>query len=199
MSHHKSNASAKRFIAAEYEGRQVAVRRSANYDITLTLVKEAFRSLSTVDAERISISAFVEELGNNLEISKNIWSDLLIPELQRITVTLDSSSPESEDSDYTSPDEEDNSSTEDDSEDDGSEGGNSGDDIVVATASADQALEPRPPQPPAPSRNRDPGSMTHRRLVKPRPSEYATMTPPKSLPPQDNSSRVNTGDGHLSK
>ncbi|KAG8695577.1 hypothetical protein FRC09_009070, partial [Ceratobasidium sp. 395] len=196
MSHPKSNASAKRFIAAEYKGRQVAVRRSANYDVTLTLVKEAFRSLNAVDAERISISAFVEELGDNLEISKNVWPDLL-PELQRITVTLDSSSPESEDSDYASPDEEDDNSTEDDSEDDGSEGSNSGDDIVLVTASADQALEPRPPQPPAPSRNRDPGSMTHRRLVKPRPSEYATMTPPKSLPPQDNSSRVNTVDGHL--
>ncbi|KAG8796455.1 hypothetical protein FRC12_022937 [Ceratobasidium sp. 428] len=197
MSHHNSNTSAKRFIAAEYEGRQVAVRRSANYDITLTLVKEAFRSLNTVDAERISISAFVEELGDNLEISKNIWPDLL-PELQRITVTLDSSSPESDDSDYASPDEEDDSSTEDDSEDDDSEGGNSGDDMVIATTSADQALEPRSSQSPAPRRDREPISMTHRRLVEPCPSRWSTtLTRPKSLPPQDNFSRANTGDSHL--
>ncbi|KAG8790689.1 hypothetical protein FRC12_011309 [Ceratobasidium sp. 428] len=196
MSHPKSNASTKRFIAAEYEGRQVAVRRSANYDVTLTLVKEAFRSLNAVDAERISISAFVEELGDNLEISKNIWPDLL-PELQRITVTLDSSSHESEDSDYTSPDEEEDGSTEDDPEDNGSDSGNSDDDLVLENTPGVQAIEPRPSQHPAPSCNREPVSMTHRRLVKPRPSEYATMTPPKSLPPQDSSSRVNTGDGHL--
>ncbi|KAG9124078.1 hypothetical protein FRC07_012940, partial [Ceratobasidium sp. 392] len=97
MTSRPSNSGAKRFIAAEYEGRRVAVRRSANYDTMLTLVKEAFRSLSSVSVERISISAFVEDIGDTLEVSKGIWPDLL-PELKRITIILDSSSPGLEES-----------------------------------------------------------------------------------------------------
>ncbi|KAG8717296.1 hypothetical protein FRC09_014492 [Ceratobasidium sp. 395] len=63
----------------------------------LSLAKEAFRSLRSVETERISVSAFVEELGDTLEVSENIWSELL-PELTHVTVTLDSSPPVMEES-----------------------------------------------------------------------------------------------------
>ncbi|KAG9100973.1 hypothetical protein FRC07_010369 [Ceratobasidium sp. 392] len=57
----------------------------------LTLVKEAFRSLNSISEERISILAFIEEIGDTLEVSKGIWPDLL-PELKRVTIVLDSAS-----------------------------------------------------------------------------------------------------------
>ncbi|KAG9121071.1 hypothetical protein FRC07_003113 [Ceratobasidium sp. 392] len=195
MSPQKANATTKRFIAVEHGGRQVAIRRSANYDvslldfhvrvdqmmyhpsatsqITLTLVKEAFKSLGSVDAERILISAFVEELGDSLEISKDIWSDLL-PELKRITITFDSSPPKSEGSDANGSDVEEESLEVDHPDGDTSETGDSDDDRL----SEDMSAEDQTPEPTL---------MTHRRLAKPRPSGYSTLTLPRSLPRQTDS------------
>ncbi|KAG9120146.1 hypothetical protein FRC07_004493 [Ceratobasidium sp. 392] len=106
MSSQPSGSAVKRFIAVEYEGRQVAVRRSANYDIMLTLAKEAFRPLSSISAERILISAFVEDIGNTLEVSKGIWPNLL-PELNHITIVLDNASLNVEESESESKSEDD--------------------------------------------------------------------------------------------
>ncbi|QRV95196.1 ubiquitin-like Rad60 SUMO-like protein [Ceratobasidium sp. AG-Ba] len=176
MSSHKSDLKTNRFIAAEYVGRKVAVRRSPNYDTTLSLVKEAFKPLGSVDSERISISAFVEELGSTLEISKNIWSDLL-PDLKHITITLDSSSPEPDDLYHNVENAEDESSEDESSNEGDSEVGrpetagsedgcSSGDEIPEAT----------------PTRHgvRKPSSRHHRRLVQPLPS---TWSKPVAVPP----------------
>ncbi|QRV95198.1 polyubiquitin-C [Ceratobasidium sp. AG-Ba] len=190
-----SNTVTKRFIAAEYNGRQVAVRRCADYEITLTLIKEAFKPLKFVDVERISISAFVEEIGDSLEISKNIWSDLL-PELKRVTITLDSSSTETDDSDYPSSD------VNEESSEGGDEGSNQDDieiditeleDLENDCLSEDQTPQPtpkEPSQPQAPSCELEFYPTNHRRIVKPRAyhgSYHGQPVPlPPSLPPQNN-------------
>ncbi|QRV95197.1 polyubiquitin-C [Ceratobasidium sp. AG-Ba] len=183
-----SNATSKRFIAAEYNGRQIAIRRSSNYDMTLTLVKEAFKHLKLVDVERISVSAFVEEIGDSLEISRNIWSDLL-PELDCITITIDSASPESDDSDYPSSEEEDERSEDEASEDDDKEiDATELEDLKNDCLSEVPTLEPAheiPPHSEDESDDYEPGPMNHRRIAKHRASSGAEI--PLSLPSQTES------------
>ncbi|QRV96065.1 ubiquitin family protein [Ceratobasidium sp. AG-Ba] len=91
----KSAENAKRFISVEYSGRKVAIRRSSSYYTTIELIKKAFLPLNSVSPQRISICAFVEELDDTLEISEDIWNELL-PDLKRVTVHLDSTFRDSE-------------------------------------------------------------------------------------------------------
>ncbi|KAG8735264.1 hypothetical protein FRC12_018155 [Ceratobasidium sp. 428] len=79
------------FIGVEYEGRKVAVRGSANYDVTVSSVKKAFKALRSVEADRISLTAFLEDLGGIYEISEELWPTIL-PDLKQVVVVLDSSS-----------------------------------------------------------------------------------------------------------
>ncbi|KAG8793473.1 hypothetical protein FRC12_002614 [Ceratobasidium sp. 428] len=205
----QASAVPKRFISVEYHSHQVAVRRSANYDTMLSLVKEAFRSLRSVETERISISAFVEELGDTLEVSKNIWSELL-PELTHVTITLDSSPPvveESESEPELEEDSADNNGTDDDDHPETSDAEdiapgadavkdeNQDDDSDFDFPFAELARDRKAPRPtlkplmPSPtpsetsSENHEP--IVHRRLIKPRSNRCSTPIPvPSTLPDQ---------------
>ncbi|KAG8739938.1 hypothetical protein FRC10_004965 [Ceratobasidium sp. 414] len=86
-----------KFLGAEYMGRKEVVRRSPNYGVTIWSIKQAFPKLRTVSAERIAISAFIEELGDTLHISEHMWPEVL-PDLKRITVIIDSVGPDAAES-----------------------------------------------------------------------------------------------------
>ncbi|KAG8724554.1 hypothetical protein FRC09_017263 [Ceratobasidium sp. 395] len=77
-------------IGVEYEGRKVAIRGSANYDVTVSSVKRAFKALRSVEADRISLTAFLEDLGGIYEISEELWPTIL-PNLKHVIIVLDSS------------------------------------------------------------------------------------------------------------
>ncbi|KAG8694901.1 hypothetical protein FRC08_008189, partial [Ceratobasidium sp. 394] len=87
-----------KFLGAEYMGRKQVVRRSPNYGATISSIKQAFPKLRTIPADRIAISAFIEDLDDTLHISEHIWSEVL-PDLKHITVVLDSADPDPNPSD----------------------------------------------------------------------------------------------------
>ncbi|KAG9081452.1 hypothetical protein FRC06_005553 [Ceratobasidium sp. 370] len=74
-------------------GRKEVVRRSPNYGVTISSIKQAFPKLRTVSAERIAVSAFIEELDDTLHVSEHIWPEVL-PDLKHVTVVLDSADPD---------------------------------------------------------------------------------------------------------
>jgi hypothetical protein len=96
------------FIAAEYEGRKVTIRRNPNYQVcrsqlgtcaewfvlmmcrcqaTVASVKDAFSSLRYTSDEILLFARF-EEYNDVLQITRNLWPDLL-PSLMLVKVALD--------------------------------------------------------------------------------------------------------------
>ncbi|KDN48390.1 hypothetical protein RSAG8_02982, partial [Rhizoctonia solani AG-8 WAC10335] len=66
------------FFAAEYDGRRVSIRRTANYDETINSVRNAFPTLSEISRSRISLAQVFPELGEGaVELSRELWKDTL--------------------------------------------------------------------------------------------------------------------------
>ncbi|KAF8750377.1 protein tag [Rhizoctonia solani] len=80
------------FLAAEYQGRKVTIRRNPEYQETIASVRRAFNSLSRTPASQILLFARFEEFGDDLQVTEELWSDLL-PRLMLVTVILDDFSP----------------------------------------------------------------------------------------------------------
>ncbi|KAG8726202.1 hypothetical protein FRC11_000602 [Ceratobasidium sp. 423] len=104
------------FFAAEYEGRRLSIRRTADYDVrfiplkitiahgsVLTLpfilqdmincVRRAFPNLSEVPASQVSVAQAFPELGEGLvEISREMWKDTLpLVKTTQVLVSKDAS------------------------------------------------------------------------------------------------------------
>ncbi|KAG9127032.1 hypothetical protein FRC07_000959 [Ceratobasidium sp. 392] len=81
-----------KLLGAEYKGQKVLIRRSANYNVTVSSVKSSFKSLRSVSADRISISAFLDELDDTFEVPEELWSTT-VSQIKRVTIVLDSATP----------------------------------------------------------------------------------------------------------
>ncbi|KAG8796449.1 hypothetical protein FRC12_022931 [Ceratobasidium sp. 428] len=192
MSLQSLNPTAKRFIAVEYEGRPMVVRRSANYDTTqhttfqiiLTPVKEAFRSLSSTEVERISTSACLARFATRTQKYQNLsgYASPIVEEDEDESEAEAEAEAEQND-DYSN---DDSPEEDDDAENDEAVG-------TSCIASADVLPEDMPAdqkpdagllaQPPTLVQDHQPIQIVHRREVKPRPSRSRTpIIPPDSLP-----------------
>ncbi|KAH7332860.1 ubiquitin-related domain-containing protein [Rhizoctonia solani] len=80
------------FLAAEYQGRKVTIRRNPDYQETISSVKRAFSALSNTPTNQILLCARFEEFGDDLQVTDELWSDLL-PRLMLVTVVLDELAP----------------------------------------------------------------------------------------------------------
>ncbi|CAE6377202.1 unnamed protein product [Rhizoctonia solani] len=66
------------FFAAEYNGRRVGIRRSADYDETIKSVRDAFPALAEISKSRISLAQVFVELGEGaVEVNRELWKDVL--------------------------------------------------------------------------------------------------------------------------
>ncbi|KAG8723331.1 hypothetical protein FRC09_003775 [Ceratobasidium sp. 395] len=81
-----------RLLGAEYKGQKVLIRRSANYNVTISSVKNSFKSLRSVTADRISLSAFLSELDDTFEVPEELWP-ATVPQIKRVNVVVDSATP----------------------------------------------------------------------------------------------------------
>ncbi|KAG8771145.1 hypothetical protein FRC12_003819 [Ceratobasidium sp. 428] len=81
-----------RLLGAEYKGQKVLIRRSANYSVTISSVKNSFKSLRSVNADRISLSAFLSELEDTFEVPEELWP-ATVPQIKRVNVVVDSAAP----------------------------------------------------------------------------------------------------------
>ncbi|CAE6418962.1 unnamed protein product [Rhizoctonia solani] len=80
------------FLAAEYQGRKVTIRRNPDYQETISSVKRAFSALNNTATNQILLCARFEEFGDDLQVTDELWSDLL-PRLMLVTVMLDEFAP----------------------------------------------------------------------------------------------------------
>ncbi|KEP47996.1 ubiquitin-like Rad60 SUMO-like protein [Rhizoctonia solani 123E] len=80
------------FLAAEYQGRKVTIRRNPDYTETIASVKRAFSALHNTPPNQILLCARFEEFGDDLQVTDELWSDLL-SRLMLVTVMLDEFAP----------------------------------------------------------------------------------------------------------
>ncbi|KAJ1302340.1 hypothetical protein OPQ81_001155 [Rhizoctonia solani] len=80
------------FLAAEYQGRKVTIRRNPDYQETIASVKRAFSTLNRTRPNQILLFARFEEFGDDLQVTDELWSELL-PRLMLVTVMLDELAP----------------------------------------------------------------------------------------------------------
>ncbi|KAL5637693.1 hypothetical protein ACGC1H_002083 [Rhizoctonia solani] len=80
------------FLAAEYQGRKVTIRRNPDYQETIASVKRAFSALHNTPLNQILLCARFEEFGDDLQVTDELWSDLL-SRLMLVTVMLDEFAP----------------------------------------------------------------------------------------------------------
>ncbi|CUA67939.1 hypothetical protein RSOLAG22IIIB_07625 [Rhizoctonia solani] len=80
------------FLAAEYQGRKVTIRRNPDYQETIASVKRAFSALHNTPTNQILLCARFEEFGDDLQVTDELWSDLL-SRLMLVTVILDEFAP----------------------------------------------------------------------------------------------------------
>ncbi|KAG9085792.1 hypothetical protein FS749_004100, partial [Ceratobasidium sp. UAMH 11750] len=88
----KSAKSSPDFLGAEYKGQKALIRRSLDYNVTISAVRKSFKALRSVPAERISVTAFMDDLGDTFEVPEDVWPKV-IPKLDRVTIVLDSAAP----------------------------------------------------------------------------------------------------------
>ncbi|KAL5637782.1 hypothetical protein ACGC1H_002146 [Rhizoctonia solani] len=80
------------FFAAEYNGRRVGIRRSADYDETIKSVQNAFPALSEISQSRISLAQVFAELGEGaVEVNRDLWKDVLplVKTMQVVVTNVD--------------------------------------------------------------------------------------------------------------
>lgn len=76
------------FIAAQYEGRKVTIRRNPDYQESITSVKKAFKALRFTPPDQILLSAQFWEYNDTIEISEDMWAEL-VPRLMVVNVILE--------------------------------------------------------------------------------------------------------------
>jgi len=76
------------FIAAQYEGRKVTIRRNPDYHETIASVKKAFKVLRSTPADQILLSAQFLEYNDTIEITEDMWAEL-VPRLMAVNVVLE--------------------------------------------------------------------------------------------------------------
>ncbi|CAE7162323.1 unnamed protein product [Rhizoctonia solani] len=82
------------FFAAEYSGRRISIRRTVDYDETISSVQKAFPVLSKVSTQRISLAQVFPELGDGgVEVSRELWKDILplVKTMQVVVMDVDQS------------------------------------------------------------------------------------------------------------
>ncbi|CUA71002.1 hypothetical protein RSOLAG22IIIB_09289 [Rhizoctonia solani] len=85
------------FLVAEYNGRKVTIPRNTSYQGTVASIKKNIRSLKKAPNNRILILAHLEEVDDHVQVTEDVWSDLL-PRFTTIRVDLaDDSSSDSSD------------------------------------------------------------------------------------------------------
>ncbi|KAG8766049.1 hypothetical protein FRC12_007107 [Ceratobasidium sp. 428] len=80
------------FLGAEYKGRKVFIRRSANYQVMISSVKKSFSALRSTPAYQISLSARVREINlfDCFEVPEDLWPTIL-PRIDEFKIHVDAS------------------------------------------------------------------------------------------------------------
>jgi hypothetical protein len=103
------------FLAALFDGRKVTIRRNASYEVrlyylfntkilmsdafitiqeTIQFIKDAFPSLRSIPADHIAILAHFADFGDLLQITRDLWPDLM-PSLMTVQVNIIGAEPPS--------------------------------------------------------------------------------------------------------
>ncbi|KAG8771144.1 hypothetical protein FRC12_003818 [Ceratobasidium sp. 428] len=79
------------FLGAEYKGRKIFIRRSANYQVMISSVKKSFSALRSTPAYQISLSARVWAISiDRFEVPEDLWPTIL-PQTDTIQIHVDTS------------------------------------------------------------------------------------------------------------
>ncbi|EUC55115.1 ubiquitin-like protein [Rhizoctonia solani AG-3 Rhs1AP] len=75
------------FLVVEYNGRKVTTLRNPNYQETIASIKRNVHGLRTVPDDQVSVLALLEEVGDYVQITEDVWPELL-PRLMSVRVEL---------------------------------------------------------------------------------------------------------------
>ncbi|KAL5637692.1 hypothetical protein ACGC1H_002082 [Rhizoctonia solani] len=64
------------FLVAEHNGRKVTILRNPNYRETIASIKRNVNDLQTVPDHQVSVLAFLEEIGDLVQITEDVWPEL---------------------------------------------------------------------------------------------------------------------------
>ncbi|CUA67943.1 Ubiquitin family protein [Rhizoctonia solani] len=75
------------FLVAEYNGRKFTILRNLNYQEAIVSIKRNVRDLRTTPNHQISVLSLLEEVGDYVQITEDVWPELL-PRLMTIRIEL---------------------------------------------------------------------------------------------------------------
>ncbi|QRW10468.1 ubiquitin family protein [Ceratobasidium sp. AG-Ba] len=75
------------FLVATYLNSSATIRRTDDYNLTISVIKSAFDGLLGMAEDRIKISAKFPGYDQNIRIIRDLWSELM-PSLTEVTVTI---------------------------------------------------------------------------------------------------------------
>ncbi|CAE6494293.1 unnamed protein product [Rhizoctonia solani] len=79
------------FLVVEHNGRKVGIGRNSNYQETIASIKKNVQGLKTTPDDQVVMLAFLEEVDDHVQITEEIWADLL-PRLVKVRVEVGSAS-----------------------------------------------------------------------------------------------------------
>ncbi|CAE6458858.1 unnamed protein product [Rhizoctonia solani] len=80
------------FLVVEHNGRKVGIGRNSNYQETIASIKKNVHELKKTPDDQVMMLAFLEEVDDHVQITEEIWADLL-PRLVKVRVELGNASP----------------------------------------------------------------------------------------------------------